>query len=250
MSHSVIVRTRKPHRIQDLVKAASTVFLAKGYRQAQVADVARAMGVAPGTVYLYVDSKAALFDLVVRCAMDPGFVEGALEFPVRCPDESTTLEFVRKTLDAEARLPQLEAALRGNAWRNGAEELEAMVRELFRLTAKNWLALKLLERSAVDWPELADLWFKQHRPRIFGLLARYLENRMTQGLLRPAPDVPTAARLVIETVATFAMHCRAEAHSPPMDLHLAEAVVVDAIVNAYRPSVQNKSQPRKGRSKP
>ena len=234
-------RTRNPSRIQDLVNAASTVFLAKGYRQAQVADVARAIGVAPGTVYLYVDSKAALFDLVVRCAMNPGFVEGALELPVRCPDESTTLEFVRQTLETETRLPELEAALRGNASRDGAEELESVVRELFRQTAKNWLALKLLERSAVDWPELAELWFHQHRPRIFGLLARYLESRMTQGFLRRAPDAPAAARLVIETVATFAMHCRADAYSPPMDLRLAEAVVVDAIVNAYRPSIQNKS---------
>ena len=36
--------------------AATDVFIERGYRQTQMADVARAMGVAKGTVYLYVVS--------------------------------------------------------------------------------------------------------------------------------------------------------------------------------------------------
>lgn len=237
-----MTRLRNPNRLQDLVEAASKVFLAKGYRQTQVADVARAMGVAPGTIYLYVESKEALFDLVIRWAVDFTLAARDWEFPVRRPDESVTLEFFRTTLAREMCFPALAAAVKTESCDSPSQELESIVQELFRKTSEHWLALKLLERCAADWPELAQLWFGQHRPRVFALVVQYLRSRMAAGLLRPAPDAPTAARLIIEMVAAFAMHCRADAHAPPMDQTLAEAVVVDAIVNAYQPL--NAAQPK------
>lgn len=229
-----MTRLRNPTRLSDLVRAASKVFLEKGYRLAQVADAAREMGVAPGTVYLYVESKEALFDLVIRCALDPSLAESDSEVPLRCPDERATLEFVRATLEAQTKLPLLKAAVERRPPSNAAGELDAIVRELFAGTAKNWQALKLLERCATDWPELAQLWFGEHRPRIFALFARYLASRMATGRLRAVPDPVIAARLIIEMVATFAMHCRADRHSPQMDEKAAEDVVVDAVVHAYR----------------
>jgi len=46
-------------RFQDLVEAASAVFLEQGYRRTQIADVAARMGLAKGSVYTYVESKEA-----------------------------------------------------------------------------------------------------------------------------------------------------------------------------------------------
>src|SRR5258707_5285319 len=67
--------------------------------------------------------------------------------------------------------------------------------ELFAKTSRRWLALKLLERSALDWPELAALWFGEHRLRILQQLTRYFEHRMNSGRLRAAPHPAAAARL-------------------------------------------------------
>ena len=53
-------------RLRELVEAALGVFCRQGYERAQVADVAKVMGVAVGTIYLYVEGKEALFDLVIR----------------------------------------------------------------------------------------------------------------------------------------------------------------------------------------
>ena len=60
-----------PDRFQEMIAAATGVFIAQGYRRTQMVDVAQAMGVAKGTVYLYVESKEALFDAVVRYADQP-----------------------------------------------------------------------------------------------------------------------------------------------------------------------------------
>ena len=57
-----------------ILRAATSVFAERGYFNAQVADVARAAGVAAGTVYLYFRSKddllASIFERAMREAFD------------------------------------------------------------------------------------------------------------------------------------------------------------------------------------
>ena len=83
-------------RLRELMAAALTVFCRQGFERSQVADVAKAMGVAVGTVYLYVESKEALFDLVVRHASEesPAWLDG-LEIPVPTPPPGATVKYLR-----------------------------------------------------------------------------------------------------------------------------------------------------------
>ena len=59
-----------------ILRAAIDVFAERGYFNAQVADVARAAGVAAGTVYLYFRSKddllVSIFERTVRAQLDEG----------------------------------------------------------------------------------------------------------------------------------------------------------------------------------
>ena len=72
-------------RLDALVDAATGVFIAQGYRRAQMADVAAVLGLAKGTLYLYVESKEALFDLVVRYADAPRPIPPPRQLPVPTP---------------------------------------------------------------------------------------------------------------------------------------------------------------------
>src|SRR5438105_2687862 len=63
-----MARPIPPERFAQLVDVATRTFIARGYRMTQMADVAEGLGVAKGTVYLYVESKEALFDACVRHA--------------------------------------------------------------------------------------------------------------------------------------------------------------------------------------
>jgi TetR/AcrR family fatty acid metabolism transcriptional regulator len=59
-----------------ILRAATDVFAERGYFNAQVADVARAAGVAAGTVYLYFRSKddvlVSIFERTMREALEEG----------------------------------------------------------------------------------------------------------------------------------------------------------------------------------
>jgi AcrR family transcriptional regulator len=50
-------RTIPAGRLEQLVECATRVFIDQGYRRTQMADVADALGVAKGTLYLCVESK-------------------------------------------------------------------------------------------------------------------------------------------------------------------------------------------------
>jgi len=66
----------KADRREAILKAAIRTFAERGFFNAQVADVARAAGIAAGTVYLYFKSKddllVSIFDRTMREAIDEG----------------------------------------------------------------------------------------------------------------------------------------------------------------------------------
>ncbi|MGD8796421.1 MAG: helix-turn-helix domain-containing protein, partial [Thiohalophilus sp.] len=62
---------RKAERPGEIVAAALELFVEHGFAATRLEDVARRAGVSKGTVYLYFDSKEALFEAVVREVVIP-----------------------------------------------------------------------------------------------------------------------------------------------------------------------------------
>lgn len=55
----------KEQRREELLTAARRVFAEKGFHEAKVGDIAKAAGVAKGTVYLYFEDKRSLFSELI-----------------------------------------------------------------------------------------------------------------------------------------------------------------------------------------
>ena len=219
-------------RLERLVDCATQVFIEQGYARTQMADVAAALGVAKGTLYLYVESKEALFDLVARFAdADQPSVQWP-PLPVRTPKPGATAKYVRERLAQSGVPPSLAKALGQKRTADVRAELEAITRELYDTVARNRHGIKLLDRSARDYPELAALWFEGGRGGLIGLLTRYLDDRMRRKLLRRLPDAAVAARLLIETVVFWAVHRHWDPHPEPVDEAVAKETVVRFIVGS------------------
>lgn len=227
-----MARTIPKDRFHGLLEAATAVFLEQGFRRTQMADVARRMGVAKGTLYLYVESKDALFDAVMRHADAPGPVELPETLPVPTPPAQSTLELVRKRVQQEAVLPELTAALARQRVTDVRAELDAIVRELYAILSRNRTAIELLDRCSSDHPELAAVWYGTGREGALELLTRYLEERIRRGRIRPVPDVRVAARIAIETITFWAVHRFWDPSPQEMDEATAEDSVVAFILNA------------------
>ena len=230
-----MARTIPPDRLAQLVECATAVFIAQGYQRTQMADIAAAVGVAKGTLYLYVESKDALFDLVLRCADAECPFADPHSLPVPTPKPGATLQYVRERLAANQALPALAGALTRQRVTDARAELRAIVQELYDTLARNRQGITLLDRSARDHPELAALWFAGARGGVMAMLIQYLGNRMRRKLLRPAADVAVAARLLLETLVFWAVHRHWDPHPQLVDDAVARETVVQFLVNALIP---------------
>ena len=227
-----MARSIPKDRFQDLLEAATAVFLEQGYRRAQMADVATRMGVAKGTLYLYVESKDALFDAVLRHADTSRPIGLPDSLPVPTPPRDATLEMVRKRVTREAVRRAMAAALERRRVRDVHQELEGILRELYTLLSRNRTGITLLDRCSSDHPELAAAWYGTGREGALALLTRYLEDRIARGKLRAVADVNVTARITLETLVLWAVHRHWDPSPQPMDEADAEDSVVAFILNA------------------
>lgn len=113
-------RRRKDARPQEILDAALAVFAEKGFSAARMEDISRRAGVTKGTIYLYFESKEALFKALVRESLAPtitAVIERALAYDGPSRDLlimvlSTVGNFIR-TSDRVV-LPKIVIAEAGN----------------------------------------------------------------------------------------------------------------------------------------
>jgi AcrR family transcriptional regulator len=229
-----MARPLSPERLPQLVEAATRIFVAKGYRNTQMADVAEAVGVAKGTLYGYVASKEALLDAAIRFADGQGTLPAPDMLPLPTPAPGSTVKYIQGRLTGEVgQLLLVQALSRPSGTRPERREFESILRDLHRRMLRNRRALKLVDRCAVDHPELAAVWFKQGRYGLVALLAAYLEKGAHEGRLRAGLNVQLTARLILETIALWTIHMPWDAAPQTLTDEEVESVVLDLLVHAY-----------------
>lgn len=68
-------KRRKEARPSELTAAALELFVEKGFAATRLEDIAVRAGVSKGTLYLYFDSKEALFKAVIQEGLVPTLAE-------------------------------------------------------------------------------------------------------------------------------------------------------------------------------
>lgn len=227
-------------RFPEVIAAAVRVFTHDGYRATRMSDVARAAGLSEAALYRYVEGKEGLFVLAIRHALlleeMPGQGRSGEEaFPLKPPPLAQTIVQVRDFVAAEVPFGSLAAALDGPPHDDPAAELEAVMRELFTLETQTREAADMIERSARELPELADLLNTGLRSPVLAALTGYLDSRARAGKLRATPDTAATARLVLETLTWFARHRHSDPQGAAIPDGLAEDTAVDALIHALVP---------------
>lgn len=159
-------RRRKEARPGEIIDAALTLFVQKGFTATKLDDVAKEAGVSKGTVYLYFDSKETLFRAVVQEIIIPEFEK------------------------AESRVAQF----------NGTQK------ELIKMLVKSWWATvgqtrlanipKLMVSEAALFPELAEFYIENVVNRARQLLEAALEKGIANGEFKPC-EIKSTARLIL-----------------------------------------------------
>ena len=158
-------RRRADARPAEIFEAALTVFSARGFQAATLDEVAKVAGISKGTLYLYFESKTALFEAM------------ALEL-MRVP--------VLAGLDAIAQAPSAREALLG---------LMQMMRRMLEDPRRAALPKLIISESA-GFPELARIWLNTVIQPVRQRLVEFVERGIASGEFRKVDPWETA-KLVI-----------------------------------------------------
>lgn len=171
-------RRRKEARPGEIAAAALELFVEKGFAATRLDDVAARAGVSKGTLYLYFDSKEALFKAAVDAAMTPA-VEAA------------------EALAAEADRP-------------AAELLRCFVAGWWQMVGSTALGglPKLLVAESGNFPELARWFHDSIIRRAQKAMARIIESGIRRGEFRTV-DAAVAARVFFAPMFSYIVWTRA-----------------------------------------
>jgi len=159
-------RRRKDARPQEILDAALAVFAERGFAAARMDDIARRAGVAKGTIYLYFDSKEAVFKALLSESIGDRIAAIA--------------ELARRHTGSTIAL--LSAALRNFG--------------MFLSTTDRVVLPKIIIAEAGNFPELARFYRSELIDRGLGLLRGIVERGIASGELRKA-DPDHVARLIV-----------------------------------------------------
>ena len=162
-------RRRKDARPQEILEAALSVFAEKGFAAARMEQIAARAGVSKGTIYLYFDSKEAVFRALVHEMLGTQIARFA--------------DFARGSPGPVA--PVLAGILRG-------------IGE-FMATSNRVVLPKMVIAEAGNFPDLARIYREEVIEKGLGLFAGLLKKGMASGEFRTLP-IPHAVRLCVAPV--------------------------------------------------
>lgn len=228
-------RVRPESRISDIIRAAIDVFSRKGFRLTQMEEIAKEAGVAKGTLYNYFNGKVHLFHYVLENGMPDESalpVSPSAAFPA---NEHELLRLIEQGLKEGSRLKSIDKFLAREAGDiDVANELGEILEEWWDTVERNRVQVIILEKSASEFPELAEVFDKYARKQVLGQLERYLASRIRLGAVRPLNSVPATVRFILESVAWFGWRQFAIGIAPPHSKSEALPDLISIIARGLR----------------
>ncbi len=147
---------RQARKREAILRAATELFIAYGYKKTTIDDVAGAAGVAKGTVYLYYKTKAELFLHAIALQKQQYLQEMAPIFDPSRSAQERLRELIVLSVELSHRMPLLAA------FANGDQEIAQVLDEVddetldTTTTARLDFAADLLdEATGGGWPRRA-----------------------------------------------------------------------------------------------
>jgi AcrR family transcriptional regulator len=190
-------------KLQAILDAALDVFAEKGFATTRLEDVALRAGVAKGTLYLYFDSKQALFEALIRSG-------------IAAPIEAIEDKVIGLDLSAEATLRMLFAFLR-------QEVLATQRKEIVRLILS----------EAGRFPEIAALYHREVVSRGMRLLRRVVERAIARGEFRSDELARFPQLAIAPGIVALVWHNLFE-HLDPLDVEGMFDAHVDLLMRALK----------------
>ncbi len=216
-------------RIKEISDAATRLFLQQGYAKTQISHIAKEVGVSVGTIYLDFAGKKEIMHFILKCTVDPSFIERDFERPIR-DDLFLGLENEIISLFEKSE-NDFAAHLRNNA---ADYDFETLISDAFDILSQYAAGCLFIEKNQFDFKNLAE-HYSTYRKQFFNTMIDYLKVFIEQGTVRPMEHLELSVTLMIEILSWWAMDIRYTTfETKDIPVELAKQVCMDNIIAAYK----------------
>jgi AcrR family transcriptional regulator len=145
---------RKDARAPEILDAALAVFAQKGFAATRLDDIAARAGITKGTIYLYFDSKQALFEALARQSVGSQIDQVQAQVALFPGSSADLLRLVLTTMGR------------------------------FAMTSDRIVLPRLVLAEAANFPELAEFWRREIIERGIALLSGIIRRGIERGEFR------------------------------------------------------------------
>ena len=213
-------------RLKAIYESASTLFIRQGYSRTQISHIAQAVGVSVGTIYHDFSGKKEIMQFVLKCTIEPDFMEKNLKRPIN----EEAFEGLEREIEET-----FTTVLRDFSERSARPEtsFSAFISDAFDLVARYAAGLLFIEKNQYEFEKLAG-YYRDFRNRFFETMTFYFNRYIERGVIRKPQFPQHAVSHIIETITWWGMDIRYCAFNQ-LDISKEQAreVVLDNLVPAY-----------------
>ncbi len=216
-------------RIKSIADAATYLFLQQGYSKTQISHIAKAVGVSVGTIYLDFTGKKEIMHFVLKCTIDPDFINRKFDKPITddlfVGLENDIVEMFEKTGNDFAK-----------HLTNHAEDynLEALVSDAFDMLSQYAVGCLFIEKNQFDFKFLAE-HYKRYRKKFLETMTQYMATFIERGTVRSLEHLELSTTLIIEILSWWAMDVRYTTfETQDIPLNISKELCMDNIISAYQ----------------
>ncbi len=215
-------------RLKKIYQEAGRLFLTKGYANTKMAEIAKASGIAVGTMYSAFSGKDAVFSFVLHATLDPEHFSDNVILPIK---PATALELIPLLKKLDKILDSIMIITDDNG--NIRKDFPALTGELFDFFADYLFATDNIKKNAEIYHELREVYFPSER-KYFLKLNDCLKRYMEAGQIRSFGHMMSHASYLTDTMTWWALNANIQNPQEPIPRDTAKEICIGIVQRAYQ----------------
>ena len=198
-------------KLLKIYSEAGRLFNQKGYANTKMAEIAKASGIAVGTMYSAFTGKDAVLSFVIYATLDKNYFSSEITFPIKPIESLRLISLLTKVIDNVFGSVLNITDSKGNIRKDFMELMD----ELFDLFADYLLAFDNIEKNEGILEELSEIYWPQ-KLAYFEKLGMHLKLYMEKGQLRELTNIPSHVLFLTNTLTWWALNSNLSIPNEPI----------------------------------
>lgn len=216
-------------KLQKIYSEAGRLFNQKGYVNTKMAEIAKASGIAVGTMYSAFTGKDAVLSFVIYATLDKDYLSSEIPFPIKPIESPKLITLLTKIIDTEFDSALNITDNEGNICKHFMKLMD----ELFDLFADYLLAFDNIETNAGILEELNEIYWPQ-KLAYFEKMGNYLRLYMENGQIRKLTHISSHVLFLTNTLTWWALNSNLSIPNEPIPRDTAKEICMGIIKRAYQ----------------